>query len=141
MTPEQIKLVKDSFAKLAPTMPAVTARFYQKLFEIEPSVRPLFADDLKAQGIKLTVALTTVVHSLDKLGDILDAVQAMGRRHVKYGVQDRHYASVGQALLETLQEGFGPAFDMPMREAWTAAYGKLAGAMIAAAHEESTKVG
>lgn len=130
MTPDQIALVRESFARIAPQRETVAARFYEKLFDIDPSVRPLFRGDLRAQGTKLMAALGAVVASLDDLGPVLDGVRDLARRHVRYGVEERHYASVGQALMATLQEGFGPAFTPALREAWAIAYGALSGAMI-----------
>jgi hemoglobin-like flavoprotein len=130
MTPSQIILVRDSFAKLTPSHEAVATRFYEKLFEIDPSTRKLFNGDMRTQGVKLIVALATVVRALDNLGPVLETVRELGRRHVKYGVDERHYASVGQALLETLHECFGAAFDGEMRAAWTSAYEAVSGTMI-----------
>lgn len=132
MTPSQIILVRDSFAKLTPSHEAVATRFYEKLFEIDPSTRKLFNGDMRTQGIKLIVAMATVVRALDNLGPVLEMVRELGRRHVKYGVEERQYASVGQALLETLHECFGAAFDGEMEAAWISAYGAVSGAMIEA---------
>ncbi|TIS32963.1 globin domain-containing protein, partial [Mesorhizobium sp.] len=53
-----------------------------------------------------------------------------------YGVEERHYPIVGQALIETLAAGLGTAFTPAVREAWEAAYGLLASVMIAAARED-----
>lgn len=132
MTPSQIILVRDSFAKLTPSHEAVANRFYEKLFEIDPSTRKLFNGDMRTQGVKLIVALATVLRALDNLGPVLETVRELGRRHVKYGVEERHYASVGRALLETLHECFGSAFDGEMEAAWISAYDALSGAMIEA---------
>ena len=133
MTPSQIILVRDSFAKLTPSHEAVAARFYEKLFEIDPSTRRLFNGDMRTQGVKLIVALATVVRALDNLGPIVETVRDLGRRHVKYGVTEKHYDSVGEALLGTLAECFGAAFDGEMRTAWTAAYAAVSTSMIEAA--------
>jgi hemoglobin-like flavoprotein len=137
MTPSQIILVRDSFAKLTPSHEAVATRFYENLFEIDPSTRKLFNGDMRTQGIKLIVALATVVRSLDNLAPVLATVHELGRRHVEYGVEARHYASVGQALLETLHECFGATFDGEMRSAWTAAYEAVSGTMIEAARSST----
>ena len=139
MTPTQITLVRDSFAKLTPSHEAVAARFYENLFEIDPSTRKMFTGDMRTQGIKLIVALATVIRALDNLGPVLETVRELGRRHVKYGVEERHYASVGQALLATLNEGFGAAFDGELRAAWTAAYAAVSGTMIDAARSATPK--
>ena len=65
-------------------------------------------------------------------------VEAMGKRHLAYGVKDAHYDTVGSALIETLQTGLGDSFTDEVKEAWIVAYGILASTMIAAAHEEAS---
>ncbi|WFP61757.1 globin family protein [Mesorhizobium sp. WSM4904] len=136
MTPDQIKLVQDSFREVVPIKTAAAALFYEKLFAIDGSLKALFhATDMGKQGAKLMAALGFVVHGLSRAETILPTVQDLARRHVGYGVEERHYPIVGQALIETLETGLGEAFTADMREAWTAAYGLLAGVMIAAARE------
>ena len=55
-------------------------------------------------------------------------------RHAGYGVDDAHYATVGAALLWTLEKGLGPVFDTEVRAAWTTLYATLASTMLDAAH-------
>ncbi|TGQ50050.1 hemin receptor [Mesorhizobium sp. M1C.F.Ca.ET.193.01.1.1] len=136
MTPDQIRLVQETFRQVLPIRVAAAALFYDRLFSIDSSLRPLFpARDMTGQGAKLMAALGFVVHGLERAETILPAVQDLARRHVGYGVEERHYPIVGQALIETLETGLGPAFTPEVREAWGAAYGLLAGVMIAAARE------
>jgi hemoglobin-like flavoprotein len=133
MTPQQIALVKDSFAKVLPIKDVAAAAFYDRLFTLDPSLKPLFKGDMKSQGQKLMQAIGTVVAALDRLETVLPVVQDMARRHVGYGVQDSHYATVGGALLDTLASAFGKDFTPETRDAWATAYGTLSGAMIDAA--------
>ena len=135
MTPEQIALVRESFAKVVPIREQAAALFYDRLFAIDPSTRPLFRGDLKSQGAKLMAAIAAVVKALDRLETMLDDLRALARRHDRYGVRDEHYASVGTALVWTLEQGLGPDFTPQVREAWAAAYGLLSSAMIAATAE------
>ncbi len=39
MTPDQVKLVQESFAKVAPISETAAVLFYDRLFEIAPSVK------------------------------------------------------------------------------------------------------
>jgi hemoglobin-like flavoprotein len=134
MTPAEITLVKDSFAKVAPIAEQAAALFYQRLFELDPALRPLFkGGDMVAQGRKLMASLAMVTAALDRPEKILPAVRDMGVRHAAYGVRDEHYATVGAALLWTLEQGLGRDFTAEVRAAWTAAYARLAGEMTAAA--------
>lgn len=135
MTPLQIELVQQSFAVVAPSADEVARLFYGRLFELDPSLRPMFPDELDEQGRKLMKMLAVAVNGLNRLDAIVPAVQALGRRHVGYGVTDDHYTTVATALLWTLENGLGAAFTLETREAWTAAYTVLATTMIDAAHE------
>ena len=75
----------------------------------------------------------TAVANLDRLGDIMPAVQALGRRHAAYGVSPGDYDTVANSLLWTLEQGLGADFTPAARDAWTSCYVVLAGEMQAAA--------
>src|SRR5262249_31290847 len=55
-----------------------------------------------------------------------------GRRHAGYGVKERDYETVGEALLWTLEQGLGPGFTPEIREAWTGFYQLVADTMLGA---------
>jgi len=129
-TPQEIALVQQSFAKVAPHAEAVAALFYQRLFTLDPTLQALFKSDLKAQGRKLMQMLTAVVNGLGQLESLVPVAQALARRHVGYGVQPAHYGTVGAALLDTLAQGLGAEFTPEVKEAWTKVYGVLANVMI-----------
>ena len=136
MTPDQIRLVQDSFREVVPIRVAAAALFYERLFAIDGDLRALFpVRDMSKQGAKLMASLGFVVHGLDRADTILPTVRELAKRHVTYGVKEHHYPIVGQALIETLR----PASVRPSRRlsasAWEAAYGLLASVMIAAARE------
>lgn len=135
MTPQQIELVKSSWAKVVPISEQAAELFYGKLFELDPSVKSMFKGDMKEQGRKLMAILNTAVNSLDKLGEIVPAVQEMGRRHVGYGVKDEHYDTVGEALIWTLGQGLGEAFTDDVKSAWLETYTLVATTMKDAAAE------
>src|SRR5580693_4712966 len=134
MTPEQIKAVQESFAKVVPISEQAAALFYGRLFEIAPEVKPLFRGDMKEQGRKLMATLAVVVNGLGNLEAILPAASALAKRHVSYGVKAAHYAPVGAALLWTLERGLGPQWTPQLAAAWGAAYGLLADFMIGEAY-------
>jgi hemoglobin-like flavoprotein len=134
MTPEQIKLVQDSFAKVAPISEKAAALFYGRLFEIAPQVRAMFPDDMTEQRKKLMATLAVVVNGLSSLESVLPAASALAKRHVAYGAKPAHYSVVGSALLWTLEQGLGDAWTPDVAAAWTAAYGTLSGYMISEAY-------
>jgi len=135
MTPEQIKLVQDSWEKVVPISETAAELFYGKLFELDPSVRSMFKGDMKEQGRKLMAILNTAVNALTKLDTIVPAVQDMGRRHVDYGVKDEHYDTVGEALIWTLGAGLKDDFTEETKDAWVAVYTLVANTMKEAAAE------
>lgn len=95
MTPNEIQLVQTSFAKVAPVAEKAAAMFYNRLFEIDPSLRALFKGDMAEQGKRLMAMIAVVVNGLNHLEDLVPAVQDLGRRHAGYEVQEQHYATVG----------------------------------------------
>lgn len=133
MNAEQIQLVQSTFTQVKPVADTAAAMFYQRLFELDPSLRPLFTSDLRSQGAKLMATLALAVNGLSRPESIVPAVQSLGRRHAGYGVQPAHYQTVGQALLDTLATALGDQYTVDVADAWTAAYSLLAGVMQEAA--------
>lgn len=130
MTPSDITLVKDSFRKIVPIADQAAALFYARLFELDPALRPLFRGDMHEQGRKLMTMIATAVAALERLDTIVPAVRQLGARHVGYGIREEHYATVGAALLWTLEKGLGPEFTPAVKSAWTTTYTLLANTMI-----------
>ena len=135
MNQQQIEIVQRTFDMAAPMADELADRFYTRLFELDPALRPMFHGDMKQQGQKLMTVLALAVRGLSKPETIIQAVQRLGQRHAGYGVQAHHYATVGDALLGTLAELFGPAFNDEVRQAWTSACVLLATIMQEAAAE------
>jgi hemoglobin-like flavoprotein len=135
MTPKQKVLVQRSFLKVAPIADQAAELFYTRLFALDPALQPLFRGDMKEQGRKLMRMIATAVNGLDRLEELVPAIQDMGRRHVVYGVRPSHYDTVGAALLWTLEQGLGPDFTPEVKDAWAAVYGILARTMKDAAYK------
>ena len=85
----------------------------------------MFKGDMREQNRKLMTVLTVVINSLTRPQELLLVVQALGRRHAVYGVEDWHYDTVGVALLWTLE----------VKAAWVAVYTLLATTMQQASAE------
>ena len=128
----QIELVQGSFASIALSSEQVARTFYARLFEMDPSLRGLFRGPLPDQGYKLMQMIGTAVMGLDRIQELVPAIEDLGRRHISYGVEKSHYNTVGAALLWTLEAALGDEFTPELREAWAAVYGVLAGTATAA---------
>ena len=137
MDDSQKQLVRATFAKIAPIADQAAAMFYDRLFAIDPDLRPMFRNDMKKQGAMLMAVLATAVGNLHRLDQILPTVRELGRRHAGYAVKDRDYDTVAVALLGTLEAALGDDFTAAVRSAWAACYEVLSGEMKAAASEVS----
>ena len=134
MTPDEVKLVQQSFSKVVPIADQAAILFYDRLFEIAPQVKAMFPADMTEQRKKLIAMLAAVVNGLGDLPSILPAASALAKRHVAYGAKAAHYPVVGAALLWTLEKGLGEAWTPDVAAAWTTAYGTLSGFMITEAY-------
>jgi hemoglobin-like flavoprotein len=137
MTSTQTALVQRSFEQVRPILEPAAVLFYDRLFELDPSLRSLFRNSREAQARMLAQALSVVVKGLERPAQIRGAVAALGQRHAGYGVRREHYTTVGEALIWTLEQGLGDAFTAEVRAAWTAAYGWLAFVMQEAAGQSA----
>jgi hemoglobin-like flavoprotein len=133
MTPQQIEMVQGTWKKVQPISETAAELFYTKLFALDPALKPLFKGDMKEQGKKLMTMISVAVDGLTRLETIVPAVQALGKRHSKYGVRDKDYDTVAAALIWTLEQGLGDAFTPDVKTAWVTTYGVLSKTMKDAA--------
>jgi methyl-accepting chemotaxis protein len=135
LTDHQIALIEESFAAVAPQGERLVQRFYERLFEKHPQVRPLFEGvDAAEQRKKLLASLVLVATNLRRPERLLPALDQLGARHVTYGTEDRYYPAVGGTLLETLAEVAGDVWGPEVEDAWATAYAAISRRMILAAN-------
>lgn len=103
--------------------------FYAQLFTLDPSLRAMFPAEMAAQKKKLMSMLKLIVDSLNRLDDLIPAVQGLGRRHGTYGVTFAQYETMGAALWWMLEQGLGEKFTPEVKAAWVAVYTLLANTM------------
>ena len=135
LTDDQVKLVKANWNAVKPIKATAADLFYDKLFELDPSIRSLFKDDISIQKKALMATISFCVATLNHPDKLVPAVRQLGSRHGGYGVTDKHYATVGAALLWTLEQGLGEAFTPEAKAVWTEVYGILSTTMLDAAQK------
>ncbi len=133
LTNEKKLIVQTTFGMVTDA-DALAKTFYLRLFEIDPSTKPMFRGDMAEQRKKLMQTLAVVVKGLDSLETIVPAIEQLAIRHVHYGVTPAHWDSVGTALLMTLEETFGDAFTEEVFDAWATAYAIITATARAAAY-------
>ena len=134
MDPKQIQLVQESFEKMYPQADAISQRFYEHLFRIDPSMKPLFRTDIQSQSRKFMAMVRVTVKGLSRLDQIHPALVEMGARHIHYGVEDMHYEPMKEALLLAFHEELGESFTPEVEQAWNDAYDLMAEAMLSASY-------
>lgn len=136
MNPRSLELIRNTFVDVVFARERAARLFYDRLFHLAPETRTLFRSDLEEQGRMFVDALAKIVTGLDRLESMLPELKALAVRHVRYGVEERHYAIVGSALLHMVRELARPRFDTDTERAWSEAYAVVSGAMIEASRRE-----
>jgi hemoglobin-like flavoprotein len=129
MTRDQRELIRQSLDRVSEEADPVTLLLYGKLFELDPSTRGLFHNDLAAQGRKLMDTLDAVASSLDRFESLRPRLVRLGRLHADYGVLPANYDTLITALLWAFGQALGADFDARTREAWRLALDAVAAVM------------
>jgi hemoglobin-like flavoprotein len=129
LSPAQGALLRHSFNRIAPQSGIAAMIFYRNLFTLDPSLRSLFHTSIELQGRKFMDSLEYTVASLENPQALIPALEAMGRRHVAYGTESGHYATVVEALLQTLGECLQKEFTPAVEAVWRLALEFVAGTM------------
>ena len=139
VTPDQILILQETFEHIALDATGFADRFYTRLFDLNPQVRQMFRTSMAEQGQKLMDVIDVIVNGLWSPEEIRRGLEELGARHVGYGVQERHYALVGAALLWALERDLGPRWTPEARDAWTAAYALIAQMMLVGASNAASQ--
>jgi hemoglobin-like flavoprotein len=135
MNAENVRLVQESFAQLAPRAPHAAALFYDNLFALDPKLRVLFRGDLAEQGARIVPMLADAVGLLGEIDRLVPTLRGLGRRYAAHGLEPAHYFSIGVALGWTLDDLLGAGLTPALRKAWSAAYELMTQAMVESAGE------
>jgi hemoglobin-like flavoprotein len=125
MTPEDIKIVQESWRKVDPVKEIAAGLFYTRLFELDPLLRAFCGGDLKARQTRFTQVLTATVRGLARFDMLLPAVRQFGMRHPLPGEIEQHHANVANALLWMLEMALRKDFTAEVKGAWIKIYGVL----------------
>ncbi|MEM7132374.1 MAG: globin family protein [Chloroflexota bacterium] len=132
LSSEQKQLVQQSFAQILPIAEQVSALFYDRLFQLDPDLRPLFQSDIEEQQKKFIETLEIAVQALNNLQVLVPVLQRLAIRHVDYGARNEHYDTVGNALIWALEQGLGDHFTEEVRDSWSAVYDLISSVMTKA---------
>lgn len=140
MNTEFQERIRESWHDMKPRSGAVAAAFYQRLFDMNPPSRDLFAGiDMDGQKHKFMAMIDEVVRVVGDPSLLVGESAAWGRRHMRYGVRERDYTIVESALLWAMEREGGPDFTAETREAWGELYRLIAAVMTRAATKAATQ--
>jgi NAD(P)H-flavin reductase/hemoglobin-like flavoprotein len=112
--------------------------FYAIMFTLDPDLRAMFPIAMNHQRDKLLGALGHIVSHVDDPYVLAGFAAQLGRDHRRFNVAERHYPTVGRALLATLQRVLGPAWSSDLARDWMRAYTMVSQLMMDAARESAT---
>jgi len=130
ITARQRLLIRNSWGLMSPMAIHVADLFYDRLFELDPSLEELFPEDLEVQRVRFMNAVGAALGALDDLPQLLPSVYELGRRQQAEGVRDGHYVTVGKALLWTFEQTLAEDFTPPVKDAWAALYAQLSNVLV-----------
>jgi hemoglobin-like flavoprotein len=136
MDKEQAQRIRDSLIQVRPIADQIAESFYSHMFAIAPHVRRLFTGNMKTQGAMLMTSLELAVSSFDDMKNILPAVQALGERHISYGVKKEYYPYAKESFLWALDEHLKDEFTPILKSAWSEAFDTLIETMSSAGDNE-----
>jgi hemoglobin-like flavoprotein len=123
----QASLIQATWSLVEPRGPELAQRFYARLFELDPHLQDLFAlAEMDSQGRKFMIMMAEVLRMVQDPAGFEALLVASGRRHRAYGVVDRHYLLVGEALLWALDATLNDGLDDDARQAWAQTYTRMA---------------
>lgn len=137
LSDDEIDSLQESLVYLQERKHLAASLFYENLFAIDPSLRPLFDDDLTEQSNKALFAFGAVVAQIHDIDLCREMTSGLARRHVGYGVTPEHYPKVGKAVILTVSMVMEEAMTPQIETAWQKAYDAVSSAMIETAYAEA----
>ena len=114
--------------------------FYDRLFDIHPSCRSLFKQNMIAQGKALVNMISACLTLLEKPTDLVKALVDLAKLHTTRGVMANQYGLVGECLLWTFDYCLQEEFTTDAKIAWVRIYSLMLSVIIPAAVEEEKKL-
>lgn len=118
MTPERRQLLLRSWATLDTRGSDLADIFYRHLFALDPSTEQMFARTAMAEQREKFMGMMRAIVGLEDDSGLVSSTAALARRHVGYGVRDKDYDTVGEAVMRTLEDGLGTTLTPELRGIW-----------------------
>ena len=114
--------------------------FYERLFDVHPSSRAQFKQNIIVQGKALVNMISACLSLLNKPTELLKALENMAKMHTSRGVMAHQYGIVGECLLWTFDHCLGSEFTDAAKTGWIRIYSFMIDVIIPVALKEEAKL-
>ncbi|MGR3759641.1 globin domain-containing protein [Roseobacteraceae bacterium NS-SX3] len=122
LTGKELELLQNSYARLHAEMDLHSVYFYEALFRRAPELRPMFRDDLEAQGMKFMTTLGRILSALRDPEALSGKLAELGKFHAAIGVTGAQFAPMEEALVDTMHHVLGSDMSSELERAWRTAF-------------------
>jgi hemoglobin-like flavoprotein len=131
-----------SLDRLSGHEPELVQHFYALFFERHPEVTKLFGEhSLSEQEEMVRETLVSILAFVEQEPWLQTNLEAMGKSHAEYGVEDRMYDWMVECMLDAVERILGAECRDEYHPAWRTALGHLTGVMRAAGARASAPSG
>jgi nitric oxide dioxygenase len=133
LTKVQREIVKSCVPALKAHGLQLTKRFYARMFQVNPELKHMFNMSHQTTGEQqqaLALAVLGYAENIDDTSVLAPVIGLITAKHASMGIRAEHYPIVGRHLLAAIAEVMADAATPDVLDAWAAAYGQLADALI-----------
>ncbi len=151
MTPAQIRLLQKNFILIEPLKAEIRQSFHRKLFELAPETRAFFTSDLEQQwhnlmfvfeklvSDELPSMLTVPVTDSGSKEVSLPGIVELAHHYAESGAGPEHFSPAKTALLWSLEQHLGEAYDGETADTWAVAFDVIAASVISVMRSEASE--
>ncbi|KAK4071061.1 uncharacterized protein Triagg1_6428 [Trichoderma aggressivum f. europaeum] len=133
LTPQQVKLVRDTIPALTEQGEVITTLFYRNMLTAHPELHDYFNTVNQANGRQpraLTAIILSFANNINHITELIPKMERMCQKHCSLGILPEHYDIVAKYLIAAFGEVLGPAMTPAVQIAWNKAYWLLAKMLI-----------
>ena len=119
---EQRQIIHATYQRASQRNDEMMQVFFERLFELDPSLEPLFDGGTNRMRDKFLQTIGTLVASVELFDKAVPSIRQIGIRHLGYRVEPEHYAAVKSALLYSLAHVLNEDYTPEVEAAWEALY-------------------
>lgn len=133
MKPETFDIIRQTVPVLEQHGELLADCFYKNMFHNNPEIKAFFNPAHQHSGAQqraLAATICAYARHIENFDQLQQLIGLITQKHVSFGIKPEHYPIVGNHFLLALREVMGESATEEVIEAWTEAYGVLAGIFI-----------